>query len=83
MKVLQSLRSVFYEKGVGDYLISLTSNSKEVLFENFKLEIYDCLVWQPENSSHNSFVLVSFILFACIIKELNNKFVKINVSLFT
>ena len=23
--------------GVGDYLISLTSNSKEVLFENFKL----------------------------------------------
>ena len=40
-------------------------------------------VWQPENSSHNSVVRVSFILFACIIKELNNKFVKINVYLFT
>ena len=36
-----------------------------------------------EKSSQNSVVLVSFILFACIIKELNNKFIKINVYLFT
>ena len=40
-------------------------------------------VWQPKNSSHDTIVLVSCILSACIITKLNNKIIEINVYLFT
>ena len=39
-------------------------------------------VWPAKNSSHNTIVLVSCILSAGIITDLNNKIMKINVYLF-
>ena len=61
---------MFYERGVGDYLSSLTSKSKEVLFGNLK---YKTMIVYVIFGSRKLWLYY----------ELNNKFINSNVYLFT